>query len=151
MKDEDENKFDSIAKKLEAALEDKKEELANGELNEIEDTTGLENIKRLNTAIIEFYTTNCPYCKQMTPILEELAESFKSKVYFAKVNIENIPTVIEKFSILGVPELIVFKKGQEVGRAEGLQIYETLDEWIDSIHRGLRPMGMILGLSTKTR
>jgi thioredoxin 1 len=146
----DEDGFDFIAKKLESALEGKEEPLANGRLNEIESPEALDNIKKPATAVIEFYTTDCPYCSQMTSLLEELAEEFQARVYFSKVNVEHLQDTRDMYSIMGVPEVVVFKKGVEVARVEGLQSYQDLERWIDSIHRGLRPMGMTSGLSTKT-
>jgi thioredoxin 1 len=150
MKDEDDDEYDSIAKKLEAALEGRKEPLANGKLNDLEKPEDLENIRKPSTSVVEFFTTNCPYCRQMTPILEELADEFKSRVYFSKINVDHHQDTREEYSIMGVPEIIVFKKGIEVARVEGLQSYQDLERWIDSIHRGLRPMGMESGLSSKT-
>ncbi len=141
--------FDFLAKKLEAALDGTEEELANGELNELSDRSYLDTLRRPRTTLVEFYTSVCPYCKQMNPILEELAEKYESKVFFAKVNIEEVEGSAEKFEVLGVPAIVVLKKGNPVGRVEGLRGYDALDEWIDSIHRGLRPMGIDPGPSTR--
>ena len=141
--------FDSLARRLEAALDGTEEELANGELNELSGESYLETLKRPRTTLVEFYTGVCPYCKQMNPVLEELAEKYRSKVFFAKVNIEEVEGSAEMFEVLGVPAIIVLKKGTRVGRVEGLRSYDVLDDWIDSIHKGLRPMGIDPGPSTR--
>ncbi|MGY5876854.1 MAG: thioredoxin family protein [Candidatus Thorarchaeota archaeon] len=141
--------FDFLSKKLEAALDGTEDELANGELNELSDESYLEALRQPRTTLVEFYTSVCPYCKHMNPILEELAEKYESKVFFAKVNIEEVEGSAEKFGVLGVPAIIVLKKGTPVGRVEGLRSFEDLDDWIDSIHKGLRPMGIDPGPSTR--
>jgi len=149
MTNKQEDEFDSIVKRLESALEGKTGFLANGKLNELEPSSFIETIKNPHTAVVEFYTQHCPYCRQMNPILKDLAEFYEARVYFAKVDVGDKYEFREKFRIIGVPAIIAFKKGLEVARVEGLQKYGELDNWIDSIHQGLRPMGMESGSTTK--
>ena len=142
--------FDELSKRLEDAIEKKSNEpLANGVLNEISDSRFMEAVRRPSTAVIEFYTTTCPYCKQLAPILDELASDYKSKVYFAKINIDHIPEAAEVFDVVGVPLVIAFKKGQPVARMEGFRNIGELDGWIESIHKGLRPMNPESGPVTR--
>ncbi|MFW9966761.1 MAG: thioredoxin family protein [Candidatus Thorarchaeota archaeon] len=143
-------KFESLSKRLENAFEKKADEpLANGTLNEISDSSFMEALRKPGTAIIEFYTTTCPYCRQLAPILDELASYYKSKVYFAKINIDNVEEAAESFDVVGVPLLMAFKKGQPVSKMEGLRDINELDGWIDSIHKGFRPMNLKPGPVTK--
>jgi len=82
------------------------------------------------------------------PILEELAEDYETKVMFAKVNLEIVEEAQKRFDILGVPVVMAFKKGNLVGRIEGLRGIDEYDTWIDSIHKGLSPMGIDAGPTT---
>ena len=82
------------------------------------------------------------------PLLEELAEDYETKVMFAKVNLEIVEEAQGLFDILGVPVVMAFKKGNLVGRIEGLRGIDEYDIWIDSIHKGLRPMGIDAGPTT---
>ncbi|MHA2601617.1 MAG: thioredoxin family protein [Candidatus Thorarchaeota archaeon SMTZ1-83] len=142
--------FESISKRLENAFEKKADEpLANGTLNEISDSSFMEALRKPTTAIIEFYTTTCPYCRQLTPILDDLASHYKSKVYFAKINIDTAEEAAESFDVTGVPLLMAFKKGLPVSKMEGLRDINELDGWIDSIHKGFRPMILESGLVTR--
>jgi thioredoxin 1 len=152
MPEEDQVKgsFESLSKRIEDALEKKADEpLANGTLNEISDNNFMEALRKPATAIIEFYTTTCPYCKQLNPILDELASNYKSKVYFAKINIDNVEEAAYVYDVVGVPLVVAFKKGQPVAKMEGLRGIEEIDDWIDSIHKGLRPMNLESGPVTK--
>ncbi|MHA1925976.1 MAG: thioredoxin family protein [Candidatus Thorarchaeota archaeon] len=142
--------FDALSKRLEDALEKKADEpLANGTLNEISDNNFMEELRKPSTAIIEFYTSTCPYCKQLAPILDELASEYKSKVYFAKINIDNVEEASDAFDVVGVPLVIAFKKGQPVAKMEGLRGMDEIDDWIESIHKGLRPMNLESGPVTR--
>jgi thioredoxin 1 len=152
MSEEDQSKggFEALSKRLEDALEKRPDEsLADGTLNEISDSNFMEEIRKPSTAIIEFYTSTCPYCKQLAPILDDLASDYKSKVYFAKINIDNVEEAAEAFDVIGVPLVIAFKKGQAVAKMEGLRGIDEIDDWIDSIHKGLRPMNLESGPVTQ--
>ncbi|UCH03615.1 MAG: thioredoxin family protein, partial [Candidatus Thorarchaeota archaeon] len=68
---------------------------------------------------------------------------------FAKINIDEVQGAAEKFDVEGVPLLVAFKKGNPVAKMEGLRSIDELDGWIDTIHKGLRPMGLSPGPMTK--
>ena len=142
--------FDALAKSLEKKLDGSSDNLeANGETREIDNEDFMGSIRKSPTSIVMFYRTECPYCRQLTPLLDELAEDFKSKVLFAKINIDNVTTAQEKFDILGVPVVMAFKKGNLVARIEGLRKIEEYESWTDSIHKGLSPMGIDAGPITQ--
>ena len=140
----------SVAERLEDAMTTGPDELlANGTLNELSDSSYMDVVRKPRTAIIEFYTSTCPYCRQLAPVLDELATDYRSQVYFAKINIDEVKGVSEKFDVEGVPLLIAFKKGNPVAKMEGLRGIDELDDWIDTIHKGLRPMELSPGPVTK--
>ena len=141
--------FDALSKQLEAKLAGSSEDpTANGEVNELADDGYMNMIRKASTSFVMFYRTVCPYCKQLMPILEELAEDYETKVMFAKVNLEIVEEAQKRFDILGVPVVMAFKKGNLVGRIEGLRGINEYDTWIDSIHKGLSPMGIDAGPTT---
>lgn len=146
----DAESFDAIARRLEHALSSNSEDpVADGTLKEISNEEFMADIRKAKTAVVEFYRTNCPYCQRLTSILEEMARDYKSKVLFAKVNIDNIESARERFDILGVPLVVAFKKGHPIGQLEGLRTTDDYDVWIGSIHKGLRPMDLEPGPTTK--
>ena len=135
-----------MAERLENALTGSSDEpLANGTLNELSDSSFMDVVRRPRTAIVEFYTTTCPFCRQLKPVLDELAIDYTSRMYFAKVNIDEVEGAAEKFDVKGVPLLVAFKKGNPVAKMEGLRSIDELDGWIDTIHKGLRPMELSPG------
>lgn len=142
--------FDALAKSLEGKLAGRSDNSdANGEVKELDNEDFMGTIGKSPTSIVMFFRTDCPYCKQLIPLLDELAEEFESKVMFAKINIDNIKTAQETFDILGVPVVMAFKKGNLVARVEGLRKIEDYESWIDSIHKGLSPMGIDAGPITQ--
>jgi thioredoxin-like negative regulator of GroEL len=139
--DEGGAKFSDMARRLESALKKRSNDtMANGLLNEITDTNFMGTIKKARTAIVEFYSIHCPYCKQLVPILEKLAADYKSEVYFAKVDVDVISEARIAFDVQGVPLVVALKKGMAVAKLEGLRSIDDYDDWIDSIQKGLRPL-----------
>ncbi|MHA1771835.1 MAG: thioredoxin family protein [Candidatus Thorarchaeota archaeon] len=130
--------IDTMARRLEAAMQTSSDTLANGELNEL-GSDFMDKVRQARTAIVEFYRTTCPYCRQMMAVLSELASTYKSKVYFAKVNIEVVEEPIDRFKILGVPLTVAFKKGMAVSRMDGFQDIESTDKWVHALYLGIPP------------
>ena len=66
--------------------------------------------------LVDFWATWCGPCRKLSPIIDELAAEFADKVKFVKIKAdENIKTA-QKYSISGVPCLLVFKNGEPVER-----------------------------------
>lgn len=86
--------------------------------------------------LIDFYATWCGPCKRLAPILEELAQEYKGKIYIYKVNTEEERELAHAFGIRSIPTLFFCPKGDNPRSAMGLQSKEQLREWIDTILLG---------------
>ena len=83
--------------------------------------------------IVDFWATWCPPCKMLAPVFEELAGEYEGKVKFAKLDTDEVRAVAQKYSIMSIPTLIVFKGGKEVERMVGALPKEALKEKIDAL------------------
>ena len=83
--------------------------------------------------IMDFWAEWCGPCQMMGPVFEELSSEFEGKLKFVKVNTEEAPELAKRFSIQGIPCLIVTKEGEEIERIVGFAQKEALKEKIDSI------------------
>ncbi len=83
--------------------------------------------------IIDFWAPWCGPCQMMGPIFDELSKEYKDKLKFAKLNTDKEHTIPEKFSVLGIPCLIILNQGKEIDRIVGLVSKEKLKEKINSI------------------
>ena len=69
----------------------------------------------------------------MGPVFEELAEEYKGKVIFAKLNTEDHPELVGSFGIQGIPALVLTKAGKEVGRNVGFAPKDMIKAKIDDM------------------
>lgn len=69
--------------------------------------------------LIEFYTTRCPHCKRMEPVIHSLADRFAGRATIAKVNPDDVPSVFQRYNVQSVPTVFVFHEGQVAAQAKG--------------------------------
>ena len=64
--------------------------------------------------LVDFWAEWCGPCKALAPTMEDLAETFDTKLTVAKVDIDANPNIPMKFGIRGIPTVILFKDGEQV-------------------------------------
>ena len=83
--------------------------------------------------LVDFWAEWCGPCKMLTPVIEELATEMQDKVKIVKMNVDENPTIPSELGIRGIPTMILFKKGEQVGTKVGALPKNTLTDWINSI------------------
>jgi thioredoxin 1 len=61
---------------------------------------------------LDVYADWCPPCKLIEPIVEKLAKEYAGKVKFVKLDSDANPELVSKYSIMSIPTLMVFVKGE---------------------------------------
>ena len=84
-------------------------------------------------SIVDFWASWCMPCLMMAPVIEEMSEKFKGEIAFAKVNVDENQKLSQRFKIMSIPTIIVFKKGEEAGRIIGSMQADVLEERIKNI------------------
>ena len=71
--------------------------------------------------LVDFTATWCGPCKMLAPLVDELAEEWQGKVNIYKMDVDTSPTTPIKYSVMGVPSLILFKNGEIAARITGFR------------------------------
>ena len=91
----------------------------------------IEVLKSDTPVLIDFTAAWCGPCRLLSPIVEKLADELEGKVKVGKLDIDTSPNVTARFGIRGVPTVMVFKNGEQVGQHVGLTNRETLLKLVD--------------------
>ena len=83
------------------------------------------------TVILDFYADWCGPCKMMSPIIDEISEDIGEVAKVGKVNSDYNMNLAEKYGIMSIPTIIIFKNGQEVKRFLGVTPKEKIIEAIN--------------------
>lgn len=82
--------------------------------------------------LVDFWAEWCGPCKQLGPIIDELAKEMGDKVKIFKMNVDENPETPSKFGIRGIPTMLIFKDGQRIATKVGSLPKSSLEEWINS-------------------
>lgn len=80
--------------------------------------------------LVDFYATWCGPCKMMGPVLEELSSS-RSEVKVAKVDVDKLQPLAQKYGVMSIPTLLLFKNGSLVDKKIGFTPLTILSDWIN--------------------
>ena len=90
-----------------------------------------EVLKSDKPVVVDYWAEWCGPCKQLSPVVDELANDMKDSVKIVKVNIDEAPEAPTKYGVRGVPTLMIFKDGQVVDTRVGGMPKSQLQEWIE--------------------
>ena len=82
---------------------------------------------------VDFYADWCGPCKLMAPLLDDVAHKRAGEMLVVKLDTDKNPIAGHRFGIKGIPTLIAFRKGQEVGRRVGAVPPTELEAFLTSI------------------
>jgi len=79
--------------------------------------------------LVDFWGSWCIPCKQMEPMMEELAKK-QNNIKIFRINVNKNPLIASQHKIMGVPTLVLFQNGKEKARLVGSQTLDLLDKFI---------------------
>ena len=102
---------------------------------ELSDTTFDEEIAGASEPVlVDFWAEWCGPCKMVAPVLDEIADEHAGKLRIAKLNVDDNPAVAQRFGVMSIPTMIVFKDGQPAKRMVGAkgkgQLLQELNEYL---------------------
>ncbi len=77
--------------------------------------------------IVDFWAEWCGPCRAVSPILEQIAEERADELRVVKVNIDEEPELQQRYGILSIPTILLFKGGEPAAAAIGAQPKRMLE------------------------
>lgn len=81
--------------------------------------------------LVDFFATWCGPCQMLSPIVDEVAEEVTDKKV-CKIDIDESPELAQKFGVMSVPTLILFKDGEVVKKESGARPKKSVLDIINS-------------------
>ena len=81
--------------------------------------------------LVDFWATWCGPCRMVAPSLDELANQFGDKLIVAKVDVDEQGELAQRFRVMNIPTLMLFKHGEIVDKAIGARPKAALEQMVN--------------------
>ena len=86
-----------------------------------------EVIQSDTPVLVDFWAEWCMPCKMVAPVLEQISQDYAGRLKIAKVDVDDNGEIAQKFNIVSIPTLLLFKGGSVVGQQVGAVPRETIE------------------------
>ncbi len=81
--------------------------------------------------LVDLWAPWCGPCRQVSPLIDDLARRRAGRLKVVKVNVDDVPAVSQRFGVQGIPTLLLVRNGREVARQVGALPAGALEQWLD--------------------
>lgn len=83
--------------------------------------------------LVDFWADWCMPCRMLSPAVDEIARSYDGKIVVGKINIDDQPELAQRFGVMSIPTLILFKDGNVSNKSIGVVGKDKITKMIDSV------------------
>ena len=83
--------------------------------------------------IVDFWAEWCGPCHAVAPILEKIADERKDDLRVVKLNIDEEPEIAQRYGVMSIPTIVLFKGGEPAAAAVGAQPKGSLERALDLV------------------
>ena len=81
--------------------------------------------------VVDFTATWCGPCKQVSPMMDQLAADYDGRAKVTKVDVDKNKGIAKQYGIRSIPAVLVFKSGELVETLVGMSPYEKFTSAVD--------------------
>ena len=81
--------------------------------------------------LVDFWAAWCAPCRMLAPTVEAVADKYAATARVVKLNVDDNPSVSQRYGIKGIPTLILFKNGREEERVVGATSEDAISRMLD--------------------
>ena len=89
-------------------------------------------LARAGVSVVDFWSTTCIPCRQMTRLLRQIADEISPAVLIGQVDADKNPALVARYQVRGLPTLLLFKDGALVETRTGIDRRQVLRKAIES-------------------
>jgi len=102
------------------------------ELRDVTDQSFAQDVLASPTPVlVDFWGDNCPACRQISPILQQLANEYQGRLTIVKMLAADNPSTSNKLGVRAMPTILAFAKGKVVGQLVGARPKAAFVEMIE--------------------
>jgi thioredoxin 1 len=90
-------------------------------------------IKSEKPVLVDFWAEWCTPCRMLSPVVDEIAQNYEGKILVGKINIDEQEALAQKFGVMSIPTLILFKDGKAVQKSVGVVGKDKIKNMIDTV------------------
>jgi thioredoxin 1 len=92
------------------------------------DATFQQVINSSQPVLVDFWAPWCGPCRMVAPHVEQLAKEFQGRAVVGKLNVDENPQTAQRYNIMSIPALLIFKNGAVVDQMVGAQPFQVLQQ-----------------------
>ncbi len=105
-----------------------------GKVREVNEKEFESAVQGANVTLVDFWAPWCGPCRMVAPHVEAVAEKMDGEASFIKINVDENQALAQRYGVMSIPTLVIFKDGSEAARMVGARgradIENAVREWV---------------------
>lgn len=95
------------------------------------DATNFDQVTDGKVTVVDFWAPWCGPCKMMAPVMEQMEQKYGDQIKFVKFNIDENKEIPQRYKVMSIPSLVLFRNGQAKEKVTGFYNAAQLSHYFD--------------------